>query len=180
MVCVRCNMAVQKVMEELKIPYQCIELGRVKLESAIAPDIQKKLAEGLSFYKLELMENRKLIIAEQIKTAIILLFANPENQLVMKLSSYLSQQLHYDYTYMANIFSETEGMTIERFYISYRIDRVKELIVYDEKTIKDISYQLNFSSVSHLSQQFKKITGQTPALFRRLCATEDFIWRTCE
>jgi AraC family transcriptional regulator len=180
MVCIRCKMAVQTVMEELKIPYHNIELGRVKIEVALSFDKQKKLAEALLYYKLELMDNKKKILTEQIKTVIIEIFASPYNQILLKFSEYLSKQLQYDYTYLANIFSETEGISIERFYICYRIERVKELMLYEAMTIKEISYQLNFSSVAHLSQQFKKITGQTPSLFRKLCSTEDFVWRTCE
>ena len=126
------------------------------------------------------MENKKQILTEQIKVLIMELFATPGQELLLKLSEHLCSQLQYDYTYLANIFSETEGTTIERFYITYRIERVKELMLYESLTIKEISYRLNFSSVAHLSHQFKKVTGQTPATFRKLCESEDFVWRTCE
>jgi AraC family transcriptional regulator len=180
MVCVRCKMAVQAVLKGLKIDYLGIELGRVTLAAALDPDKQQKLAEALQHYKLELMDNKKKILAELIKVVIIEIFEAPGKEMLLKFSAYLSSQLQYDYTYLANIFSETEGMTIERFYITYRIERVKELMLYEALTIKQISYLLNFSSVSHLSQQFKKVTGQTPAMFRKLCMSEDYIWKTCE
>ncbi|MEO5594101.1 MAG: AraC family transcriptional regulator [Chitinophagaceae bacterium] len=180
MVCVRCKMAVQTVLEGLQIPYLGIELGKVKLAEALLPDKQQKLAEGLQHYQLELMDNKKKILTEQIKVVIIEIFEVRANEILLKFSDFLSQRLQYDYTYLANTFSETEGTTIERFYISYRIERVKELMVYEALSIKEISYRLNFSSVSHLSQQFKKVTGHTPAMFRKLCASEDYVWRTCE
>jgi len=180
MVCLRCKMAVQSVLEGLQIPYTSIELGRVNLPSALLPEQQDKLAEGLQPYQLELMENKKQILTEQIKVTIMELFVTPGQEMLLKLSEHLCNQFPYDYTYLSNIFSETEGTTIERFYITYRIERVKELMLYESLTIKEISYRLNFSSVAHLSHQFKKVTGQTPATFRKLCANEDFVWRTCE
>ena len=180
MVCFRCKLAVQSVLEDLKIDYLSVSLGKVELTAAIDPDKQKKLADALQYYKLALMENKKKILTEQIKVVIIKMFEAPDQEYLLKLSEYLSIQLQYDYTYLANIFSEMEGFTIEKFYISYRIERVKELILYETLTMKEISYRLNFSSVSHLSQQFKKMTGQTPAMFRKLCSSQDYVWRTCE
>ena len=180
MVCVRCKMAVQSVLEELKIDYLSIELGKVKLAATLNPEQQKNLPAALEYYRLELMDNKKNIIAERIKTTIIDLFHAPGMEIQLKFSEYLTNRLHYDYTYLANTFSEVEGSTIERFYISERIERVKELMVYETLTIKEIAYQLNFSSVAHLCMQFKKVTGQTPAMFRKLCASRDYVWRTCE
>jgi AraC family transcriptional regulator len=177
MVCVRCKMAVQTVLEELQIKFLSIELGKVKLVEVLHSDKQKQLGQSLQFYQLELIDNKKKILTEQVKNVIIEIFAEPGKEILLKFSKYLSLQLQYDYTYLANIFSETEGTTIERFYISYRIERVKELIVYEGLTIKEISFRLNFSSVSHLSQQFKKVSGLTPAEFRKLCASEEYVWR---
>jgi AraC family transcriptional regulator len=180
MVCIRCKMAVQAVLEELKIDYLVIELGRVQLAAAITPEQKNKVNEGLKYYALELMSNKKLIVVENIKTLIIQKFHAPVPENDLKFSVYLSESLHYDYTYLANIFSEVEGSTIERFYISNRIERVKELIIYEDLSIKEIAYQLNYSSVSHLCLQFKKVTGQTPSIFKKLCESRDFVWRTCE
>ena len=126
------------------------------------------------------MEDRRKIITEQIKVLILQLFQAPDINLQQKFSDYLSKSLFYDYTYLANIFSETEGSTIERFYIVSRVERVKELIVYEKMNITEIAYELNYSSVSHLCQQFKKVTGQTPSEFKKLCESEDFVWRNCE
>lgn len=180
MVCVRCKMAVQSVLEELNIEYLAIYLGKVKLAAALTPEQKNHLPAALKRYELELMENKKSIIAERVKTVIIELLNAPDTETQLKFSEYLSNQLAYDYTYLANTFSETEGSTIEKFYILCRIERVKELMVYEALTLKEIAYRLNFSSVSHLCLQFKKVTGQTPAMFRKLCATEDYVWRTCE
>jgi AraC-like DNA-binding protein len=95
----------------------------------------------------------------------------------LKLSAYLSKKLNYEYTYLSNMFSELEGSTIERFYIVNRIERVKELIVYDDLSLSEIAYQLKFSSVSHLCQQFKKVTGETPSDYKKLCESNDYVWR---
>lgn len=180
MVCVRCKMAVEAVLKNLAIDYLEVQLGKVVFPSALSAAQLVQFSAGLLHYKLELLDNRKKILAERIKTVIIELFENPEKELLHKFSEYLSIQLHYDYTYMANVFSEKEGITIERFYISHRIEKVKELMYYEDISIKEISYRLHFSSVAHLSQQFKKVTGITPAAFRKLCASEDFVWRICE
>ena len=118
MVCLRCKMAVQSVLEGLQIDYTSIELGRVNLPTALLPEQQDKLAEGLQHYRLELMENKKQILTEQIKVTIMELFAAPGQEMLLKLSEHLCNQFPYDYTYLSNIFSETEGTTIEKYYIS--------------------------------------------------------------
>ena len=167
MVCVRCKMAVQVVLEQLGIDYQQIEIGKVTLSKALGPEQQKNLNEALKYYELELMDNKKTILVERIKTLIAEMFHSPDAEIQIKLTHYLSKRLEYEYTYLSNIFSEVEKTTIERFYISTRVQRVKELLVYEGLSIKEISYQLNYSSVSHLSLQFKKVTGQTPSEFRK-------------
>lgn len=180
MVCLRCKMAVQSVLEGLGIEYSTIEIGKVNLPAAITPEQQKNLNTALKQYELELMEDRKKILVERIKTLIIELFHASGNDKQLKLSEYLSKEVYYNYTYLANTFSEVEESTIERFYIVTRIERVKELIVYEGLSITEIAYQLNYSSVSHLCLQFKKVTGQTPSMFRKLCKSEDYVWKTCE
>ena len=177
MVCVRCKMAVRTVLENLNIDYSTIELGKVKLKAALTLKQQNELNTALKVYELELMKDRRKILVEKIKTLIIELFHSTKVDLPLKFSNHLSQQLHYDYTYLSNVFSEVEGSTIEKFYICTRIERVKELIVYEGLTITEISHLLNFSSVSHLCLQFKKVTGQTPSRFKALCATDDYVWR---
>ncbi|MBC7826603.1 MAG: helix-turn-helix transcriptional regulator [Chitinophagaceae bacterium] len=180
MVCLRCKMAVQSVLEGLSIRYSSIELGKVALLEVLSPDQQKKINAALQHYKLELMDDKRKILVERIKILIIELLHSPDNEMRLKLSEYLSKGLHYDYTYLSNIFSEMEGSTIERFYIVTRIERVKELIVYEDLSVTEIAYQLNYSSVSHLCLQFKKVTGQTPSMFRKKCESGDFVWRICE
>ena len=167
MVCVRCKMAVQAVLEKLEIDYQAIEIGKVTLSKDLDPEQQKRLNEALKYYELELIDNKKNILVEKIKNLIIAMFHSPDDEFPLKLTYYLSKKLHHEYTYLSNIFSEVEKTTIERFYISTRVKRVKELLVYDGLSIKEISYQLNYSSVSHLCLQFKKVTGQTPSEFKK-------------
>lgn len=179
MVCVRCKMAVQTVLENLGIPYLKIELGKVTLTGDINKEELLKIIEGLRHFKLELMNDKKKILVERIKTTILQMFHSSDHTVRSKFSEYLSKNLFYDYTYLANTFSEIEGSTIEKYYITKRIERVKELMIYEEMTITEIAYQLNFSNVAHLSQQFKKVTGQTPLMFKKLCESNDFVWKTC-
>lgn len=179
MVCVRCKMAVRSVLEEMSIPYQKIELGSAVLEKALDAEELQKLNDCLKRYELELMSDRKKILTERIKTLIIEMLHSEQMDEGLKLSIFIGKNMSYDYTYLANIFSEVEGSTIERFYIESRIDRAKELMVYEGLTVKQIAYELNYSSVSHLSLQFKKVTGYTPVDFKRRCEAGDLIWKTC-
>jgi AraC-like DNA-binding protein len=177
MVCLRCKMAVQSVLEELHIEYESIELGRVNLRTYLSSDQKKLLNNALKKYELELMEDQKTVLVEQIKVIILELFQEPDTEMQIKLSAYLSTKLNYQYTYLSNLFSEKEGFTIERFYIVSRVERVKELMMYEDLSLSDIAYQLKYSSVSHLCLQFKKVTGQTPSAFKSLCQSNDFVWR---
>ncbi len=180
MVCVRCKMAVQSVLESLNINYSRIELGKVILTAELTLKEKEVLDFSLRKYELELMDDKRKVLVERIKTLIIELFHSSEVELHLKFSDHLSRSLHYEYTYLSNIFSDLEGSTIEKFFITQRIERVKELMVYEELTVTEISHHLNFSSVSHLCLQFKKVTGRSPSTFKKLCATEDFVWRNCE
>jgi AraC-like DNA-binding protein len=173
-------MAVRSVLESLNIPYTNIELGKAELKTALSVQQRSDLDFALKEYELELMEDKRKILVESIKTLIIELFHSSEVALNIKFSEHLSRSLHYDYTYLSNVFSELEGTTIEKYYITQRIERVKELIVYEGMNVSEISHHLNFSSVSHLCLQFKKVTGQTPSIFKKRCAKDDFIWRKCE
>ena len=177
MVCVRCKMAVQSVLESLNIDYLCIELGKVSLPGDLMVEKQYVLNAALKKYELELMDDKRMILVERIKTLIIELFHSADADFRLKFSGYLSHRLQYDYTYLSNMFSELEGSTIEKYYITQRIERVKELMIYEELSVTEISHLLNFSSVSHLCLQFKKVTGQSPSVFKKHCLTEDFVWR---
>ncbi|MGZ5190737.1 MAG: helix-turn-helix domain-containing protein, partial [Flavisolibacter sp.] len=158
------------------IEFQTIELGKVKLVANLSPELKAMLDAELKSIELELINDKKKIIVERIKTLIIELFHSPE-EMYQNLSVYLSKHLEYDYNYISNIFSEEEGNTIERFYIENRIERVKEMMVYESLNVTQIAYRLNFSSTSHLCQQFRKVTGIAPSKFKKLCETEDFVWR---
>ena len=173
-------MAVQSVLEEHNIPYTKIELGKVVLCGIPTPDEKKQISAGLSRYKLEIMEDRKKILVDRIKTLIIEWTHSSADEKKLKLSEYLSKKLDYDYTYLSNTFSEVEKSTIERFYIVSRVERIKELIMYEDMNVTEIAYQLHYSSVSHLCLQFRKVTGHTPSMFRKLCESEDFVWRVSE
>ncbi|MGZ5286857.1 MAG: helix-turn-helix domain-containing protein, partial [Flavisolibacter sp.] len=151
----------QSVLESLNISFLSIELGKVRLEKDLTIKELEELNFSLKNFELEVMEDKRKILVERIKLLIIELFHSDEVELRLKFSEHLSQTLQYDYTYLSNVFSELEGSTIEKFYISQRIERVKELMIYEELSITDIAHQLNFSSLSHLCSQFKKVTNQT-------------------
>lgn len=180
MVCVRCKMAVRVVLEELGIAYQKIELGHAVLESTLTREELAVLNRALKRFELELMSDRTKILTERIKTLILEAIRSSKNEGSLKLSALISQHMAYEYTYLANLFSEVEGTTIERFYIENRIERAKELMVYDGLTTKEIAYRLNYSSMSHLCGQFKKVTGYTPAEFKKRCQSDGFVWKTCK
>jgi AraC-like DNA-binding protein len=170
-------MAVASVLEKLNIDYKTIELGWVQVVETITVKQQQILNNELQHYQLELMDNNKAILVERIKTAIIEMLHADSMETKFKLSAYLSARLGYDYTYLSNTFSEHEEYTIERFYIEKRVERVKELLVYEDLTLTEIFYKTNYSSVAHLCLQFKKVTGETPSAFKKACSTEAFIWK---
>lgn len=176
MVCVRCKMAVQLVLEEAGVAYEAIELGWAKLNVGLTPELKQKIAQGLARFELEILEDKTRIMVELIKTEIIRLI-HSSGPMQLKLSAYLSGALGYNYTYLANTFSEQEGITLERYFIAQRVQRVKELMVYEDLPLGDITDELGYSSVSHLCLQFKKVAGITPAEFRKLSRTKHFIWK---
>ena len=168
MVCIRCQMVVRSELEKLGLHYTEVKIGEAEISEAIPQEQMEKLDVALRKSGLELMSNKKNIIVEKIKVAIIELVHFREEQIKENLSDYLSEQLKYDYTYLANLFSELKGITIEKFYLTHKIEKVKELIVYDELNLSEIAYKMNYSSVAHLSNQFKKMTGLTPSQFKSL------------
>ena len=177
MVCVRCKMAVQSCLDALNIPYEGIELGRAELTHVLTAEQSMALDAALNYYELELMANKKLVLVERIKNLIREMVHSENIEPPLKFTVYLHKMLGYDYTYLSNVFSDEEGQTIERFYILSRIERVKELIVYEEKTVKENAHELNYSSVSHLCLKFRKVTGETPSEFRKLWKTPPHIWK---
>jgi AraC-like DNA-binding protein len=176
MVCVRCKMAVQAVLEEAGAPYLAIELGWAKLREHLTLEQTVQVREGLDRYELAMIEDKTAILIERIKTEIVRILHSPD-PMHLKLSAHLSQVLDYNYTYIANTFSEQEGITLERYFIAQRVERVKELIVYEEMSLNQIMDELAYSSVSHLCLQFKKVSGLTPAEFRKQSRAENFIWK---
>ena len=168
MVSIRCKMLVKAELEKLGIRFKTVELGEVELEAEITADQWKALDLNLKKSGIELMENKKSILIEKIKGVIIELVHYSEEPLTIKFSEYLSQKLNHDYTYLANLFSETLGITIEHFLIVHKIERVKELLIYDELNITEIAWKMHYSSVAHLSNQFRKMTGLTPSYFKKL------------
>lgn len=168
MVSNRCKMIVKSELEKLGLHFTIVELGEVKIVETITAEQQSVLYSGLKKAGLELMSDKKSMLIEKIKIIIIELVHYSDQQLKMNFSDYLSEKLQYDYTYLANLFSENQGSTIEHFFLSHKIERVKELLIYDELNLTEIAYRLNYSSVAHLSAQFKKMTGLTPTHYKRL------------
>lgn len=168
MVCFRCKMVVKSELEKIGIHYTSVELGEVEITDRISNDQLENLSVALKETGLELMDDTKKILIEKIQTLIIELIHLSEEQIKINLSDYLSQKLNHNYTYLSNLFTEVKGSTIEQFYLSTKIEKVKELLVYDEMTLTEIAWKLHYSSVSHLSNQFKKMTGLTPSGYKNL------------
>ncbi len=168
MVCIRCKMVVKDELTKLGLHFSTVELGEADIKENITPEQRYQLKTGLLKSGLELMDDKKSILIEKIKNIIIELVHYSEEPLVINFSAYLSDKLQYDYTYLANLFSEVQGTTIEKFMIVHKIERVKELLVYDELNLTEIAYLMHYSSVAHLSTQFKKITGLTTTHFKQL------------
>ncbi len=161
-------MMVKSELEKLGLHYTVVELGEADIMEEISSMQRDQLAAALQQSGLELMDDKKSILIEKIKNVVIELIHHSDEALKMNFSDHLSEKLDYNYTYLANLFSEVEGSTIEQFVIKHKIERVKELIVYEELTLTEIAYRLHYSSVAHLSNQFKKVTGLTPTFFKHL------------
>jgi AraC-like DNA-binding protein len=168
MVSVRCKMIVKAELDRLGLRYGVVDIGEVELKENILPGQHAELKTALSKAGLDLMDDKKSALIKKIKTAIMESVRYADEMPKRNLSDYLSEKLNYDYTYLANQFSETAGITVEQFIISQKIERAKELLLYDELTLTEISYKLNYSSVAHLSNQFKKVTGLTPSFFKKM------------
>lgn len=168
MVSLRCKVIVQAELDKLGLHYGIINLGEVEITEEIHAGQRNQLKAALLAHGLELMDDKKAILIEKIRNTIVQMVHHSDRMPKTNFSNYISQKLDYDYTYLANMFSEVTGMTIEHYIIIHRIERVKELLLYDELNLTEISYKLHYSSVSHLSNQFKKITGLTPTYFKKL------------
>jgi AraC-like DNA-binding protein len=168
MVCIRCKMIVKDELSKLRLHYTRVELGEAEIMENVTVEQHDQMKVALQKWGLELMDDKKSMLIEKIKSIIIELIHYSDEQLRNNFSNYLSEKLNYDYTYLSNLFSEVEGTTIEHFMITHKIERVKELLVYDELNLTEIAWKLHYSSVAHLSNQFKKITGLTPTHFKQL------------
>ena len=168
MVCIRCKMAVKDQLVRLGYSPVTVELGEAEIKESLEPDELEKVRKAFLTTGLELMEDKKSILIQKIKNIIVELVHYSEEPLVVNLSEFLHQKLGHNYTYLANLFSLVQGTTIEKYFISHKIERVKELLVYDELSLTEIAYLMHYSSVAHLSAQFKKVTGLTPSHFKLL------------
>lgn len=170
MVCDRCKMAVKQELDKNKIAYQNLELGEVELSKEPSDKILNQFSEGIFALGFELIEDRNARTISKIKSSIIELIRSAGESHKIKLSTHISDKLHKDYSSLSSLFSEVEGVTLEKYFIEQKIERVKELLVYDELTLSQIAGEFGYSSVNHLSSQFKKITGLTPTHFKKIGA----------
>jgi AraC-like DNA-binding protein len=168
MVSVRCKMAVKEELKKLGLHFIVVDLGEVEIMENITSEQKEQLKIGLLASGLELMDDKKAILIEKIKNVVIEMVHHTDGEMKIKFSNFLSEKLNHDYTYLSNLFSEVQGVTIEQFLISHKIERIKELIIYDELNITEIAWKMNYSSVAHLCNQFKKVTGLTPSHFKQL------------
>lgn len=168
MVSLRCKMIVKQELQKIGLHCVNVELGTIEIKENISDFQKEELSKNLKTFGLELLDNKRNIIIEKIKAIIIEMIHYSDEIPKVNYSDYISKKLGYDYTYLANTFSEVKGITIQQYIILNKIERVKELLLYDELNLTEISYKLHYSSVAHLSNQFKKITGLTPTYFKGL------------
>ncbi|MDI9340943.1 MAG: AraC family transcriptional regulator [Sediminibacterium sp.] len=168
MVSLRCKLLVKEELEKLNLHCTELDLGIAVIQETLTKAMWQMLKENLLRSGLELLDDKKAILIERIKNVIIEMIHYSDELPKVNYSDYISQKLNYDYTYLSNIFTETKGITIQQFIINNKIERVKELLLYDELSLTEISYKLHYSSVPHLSTQFKKVTGLTPSFYKKL------------
>lgn len=168
MVSTRCKMAVKEELKKLGLHFIVVDLGEVEIMEALTLAQRNQLKLNLLDSGLELMDDKKAMLIEKIKNVIIEQVHHSDEVMKVNFSVFLSDKIGHDYTYLANLFSEVQGTTIEKFLISHKVERIKELIIYGELNITEIAWKMNYSSVAHLSNQFKKITGLSPSHFKQL------------
>ena len=168
MVSIRCQMAVKYELEKLGLRYTNVDLGEAEILEDISMEQWDNLNSSLKKIGLELLDDKQDILVEKIKAIIIELVHNTDDQIKVNLSGHLSEKLNHNYTYLGKIFSEVKGITIEKFYLAHKIEKVKELLIYDELKLTEIAWKLHYSSVAHLSNQFRRITGLAPSQFKNL------------
>ena len=168
MVSNRCKMAVKEVLRKFGLHFIVVDLGEVEIMENISAEQREQLKIALLNLGLELMDDKRAVLIEKIKNIIIEMVHHSDGIIKTNFSDFLSKKLNHDYTYLSNLFSEVQGTTIEQFIITHKIERIKELIIYDELNITEIAFEMNYSSVAHLSNQFKKVTGLSPSHFKQL------------
>lgn len=168
MVSARCIKAVKDELRKLDLHFIVVDLGEIDIMETISEEQRELLKIGLISSGLELMDDKRAVLIEKIIKVIIEMIHHTEEIIKVNFSEYLSEKLNHDYTYLSNIFSEVKGITIQQFIIIHKVERIKELLLYDELNLTEISYKLNYSSVAHLSNQFKKVTGLSPSHFKQL------------
>ncbi|HEY5511353.1 MAG TPA: AraC family transcriptional regulator [Prolixibacteraceae bacterium] len=168
MVSNRCKLVVKEELRKLGLHFILVDLGEVEIMEDITGDQKELLKAALLDCGLKLMDDKRAVLIEKIKNTVIEMVHHSDEVIKVNFSDYLSERLSHDYTYLANLFSEIQGITIEQFVILHKIERIKELILYDELNITEIAWKMNYSSVAHLSNQFKKVTGLTPSHFKQL------------
>ena len=168
MVSNRCKIAVRDELKKLGLHFIVVDLGEVEIMENLTFDKREMLKRGLLDSGLELMDDKKAILIEKIKNIIIEMIHHSEEIIKVNFSDFLSDKLNHNYTYLANLFSEVQGTTIEQYIISNKVERIKELMIYDEHNITEIAWKMGYSSVAHLSSQFKKVTGLSPSHFKKM------------
>lgn len=168
MVSNRCKMAVKDELKKLGLHFILVDLGEIEIMENITVEKRESLRIGLRTSGLELMDDKRAVLIEKVKNVIIEMVHYSDEIPKVNYSEYIAEKLKFDYTYLSNVFSEVKGITIQQFIITHKIERVKELLIYDEMSLTQISYKMHYSSVAHLSNQFKKITGLTPSQFKKL------------
>lgn len=168
MVSLRCKMVVKEELKKLGLHFIVVDLGEIEIMEEISETQREELKNALLNSGLELMDDKRAVLIEKIKNVIVEMIHYSDELPRINYSDYISEKLNYDYTYLSNLFSEIKGITIQQFIIVHKIERVKELLFYDELNLTEISYRMQYSSVAHLSNQFKKITGLTPTAFKQL------------
>jgi len=168
MVSQRCKMIVKEELKKLGLRFIIVDMGMVDIMEDITPSEREQLKDNLLVSGLELLDDKKSILIEKIKNVVTDMIHYSDELPKINYSDFISEKLNYDYTYLSNIFSEVKGMTIQQFIIIHKIERVKELLLYDELNLTEISYKLHYSSVSHLSKQFKKVTGLSPTYYKQM------------
>lgn len=168
MVCRRCIMAVTEILKKIGLTPIKVELGQATIAEPLSLTKREQLEQALEDYGFELIDDKRMRIIEQIKTAVIKYVHYNDSAEKIVFSDYLVDQCHHDYSFLSKLFSEVNGISIEKYVIAQKVERIKELLVYDEMTISEISYKLHYSSVAHLSAQFKNVTGMSPSQFKQM------------